>query len=425
MKKYILLFFASYVVTASAQWNEIPQLKYSNIYCILTTNDSTLFVGGDNMLLMRSTDGGSTWTNVMGQGIEVDTVLSLAEGCGYIFTGANGVESVYRSTDNGETWSTANNGLPPYAAINELITAGSTLYAATDRGIYSSDDSSGHWKIDTAGLSLNQLYPGQNGGTVGIALAGSKLYTIKKSWGSVYTSPTDNISWTQIAADILHEGYAITAIDTNVFIATQQGIYLYDINRSTWLSRNNGLPIDDTIYLVSCILTKIDNLLFAYLESSSLYSYGKGIYVTSNLGLMWTHVNDSIFSNTSISAMVANRKYLFAGTQSGGWRISIADVVTSVHNDRTLMPTGYSLYQNYPNPFNPSTTISFCVPSKSFVTLKVYDIIGREVVTLVDQEISAGFYAQQWNAINVSSGVYFYRLQAGSFTETKKLVLLK
>lgn len=85
----------------------------------------------------------------------------------------------------------------------------------------------------------------------------------------------------------------------------------------------------------------------------------------------------------------------------------------------------YVLYQNYPNPFNISTNISLSLSSNSYATLKVFDILGREVATLVNEELSAGNYTRRWNATNASSGIYFYRLQIGSFTETRKLVLLK
>ncbi len=88
-------------------------------------------------------------------------------------------------------------------------------------------------------------------------------------------------------------------------------------------------------------------------------------------------------------------------------------------------PKGFVLHQNYPNPFNPSTTISFAIHSKAYVTLKVFDIIGREIETIASEELSPGTYSRQWNAANMSSGIYFYRLQAGKFTETKKLVLLR
>jgi lysophospholipase L1-like esterase len=86
---------------------------------------------------------------------------------------------------------------------------------------------------------------------------------------------------------------------------------------------------------------------------------------------------------------------------------------------------GYALRQNFPNPFNPSTHLSFGLPSRCFVTLKIFDAVGKEVTTLVSEELPAGNHTRQWNAASVSSGIYFYRLQAGSFMETKKSVLLR
>ena len=89
------------------------------------------------------------------------------------------------------------------------------------------------------------------------------------------------------------------------------------------------------------------------------------------------------------------------------------------------LPDNYFLQQNYPNPFNPSTTISYLVPEIEFVTLKVYDVLGNEIVTLVNGEKSVGSYKAEFNGIELPSGIYFYRLQAGSFVETKKMILMK
>ena len=100
--------------------------------------------------------------------------------------------------------------------------------------------------------------------------------------------------------------------------------------------------------------------------------------------------------------------------------------ITGVRENASVVhPSYFRLNQNYPNPFNPSTTISFNIPTKSFVTMKVYNNLGREVATIISEEMSAGSYSKQWNASALSSGIYFYRLHAGFFTETKKLVLLK
>jgi hypothetical protein len=93
--------------------------------------------------------------------------------------------------------------------------------------------------------------------------------------------------------------------------------------------------------------------------------------------------------------------------------------------DYSIIPTVFSLSQNYPNPFNPLTTIQFGIPEAVKTTLKIYDAIGSEVATIVNEVLEPGYYKYQWNGVNCASGVYFYRLQAGSFVSTKKLMLLK
>ncbi|MBT8379041.1 MAG: T9SS type A sorting domain-containing protein [Ignavibacteria bacterium] len=85
----------------------------------------------------------------------------------------------------------------------------------------------------------------------------------------------------------------------------------------------------------------------------------------------------------------------------------------------------FKLLQNYPNPFNPTTKIEYQIPKLSFVTIKVYDVLGNEIATLVNNEKQAGSYEISWYSENLPSGVYFYRLQAGNFIDTKKMILLK
>lgn len=89
------------------------------------------------------------------------------------------------------------------------------------------------------------------------------------------------------------------------------------------------------------------------------------------------------------------------------------------------LPTGYTLSQNYPNPFNPTTSISYSVPTQSHVTVAIYDVLGREVRRLVQELKQPGEYSVTWDASSVPSGVYFYRLVAGGFVETKKMVLMR
>jgi hypothetical protein len=99
-------------------------------------------------------------------------------------------------------------------------------------------------------------------------------------------------------------------------------------------------------------------------------------------------------------------------------------IIVSVE-DEQVIPTEISLEQNYPNPFNPSTSIQYTISDRQFVSLKVYDIIGNEVATMVNSEKPAGVYEVEWNASDVPSGVYFYQLKTGSFVQTKKMLLLK
>jgi len=88
-------------------------------------------------------------------------------------------------------------------------------------------------------------------------------------------------------------------------------------------------------------------------------------------------------------------------------------------------PLTFALSQNYPNPFNPTTVISYSVPQESFVSLKVYNILGKEVASLVSNQVEAGIHEVNFNASNLSSGMYFYTIKAGNFTATRKLLLLK
>ncbi len=159
-------------------------------------------------------------------------------------------------------------------------------------------------------------------------------------------------------------------------------------------------------------------------------------------GYAFNMATDSLFTFQTIDSTLTDTTKVVTGLSGAGtywWRVKAKNeygwgsfspkraftlTLTGVEQQSPL-PTKFFLAQNYPNPFNPTTTISFSLPSKSFVTLKVFDLIGREVATLVNEKEPAGSYQVHWNAANMPSGVYFYRLQAGSFTQTKKFILLK
>jgi hypothetical protein len=112
------------------------------------------------------------------------------------------------------------------------------------------------------------------------------------------------------------------------------------------------------------------------------------------------------------------------GTGNGIELVQLTGNVTSVQQHKKV-PTGYALNQNYPNPFNPSTIINYSIPKTNFITLKIYSALGKEVRTLVNEEKTAGNYSIKFSANNLPSGIYFYKMQSGNFSQTKKLILLK
>ena len=146
-----------------------------------------------------------------------------------------------------------------------------------------------------------------------------------------------------------------------------------------------------------------------YTQSFSLYKTLKdnlvGIYKKPNTDTLYTATSFSIYEVTSSSIT------------------EILNIV-SVDNEITF-PAEYILLQNYPNPFNPATTIRYQLPERSFVSIKVFDILGKEVATLVNEEKPVGSYEVQFKGNSLTSGIYFYQLKAGDYSETKKMIFLK
>lgn len=155
---------------------------------------------------------------------------------------------------------------------------------------------------------------------------------------------------------------------------------------------------------------------------------------STNYGSSWQSVQKITFNpGTSIMPSIAANRSLLYVTWTDN-RFSHNEVffkknptgnaigIQSINNE---VPSGYMLSQNYPNPFNPSAEINFSVPVQSFVKLAVYDILGREIAILVNENIGPGNYKTKWNAEKYTSGVYFYKLQTEGYRETKKMILIK
>ena len=181
-------------------------------------------------------------------------------------------------------------------------------------------------------------------------------------------------------------------------------------------------------WLIKSITGNCDKLGFKFIPTEGYRSdhenfYPVGIVATSIAILSDNSTNqgpDDIPDSVHIKGLEQSGKIVASVVLQ-----TMKDNLVSTKTDVVREIDKMHLLQNYPNPFNPSTTISFSLPKRSFVSLKIYDVIGREIATIVSEELSAGTYSRQWTAESFTSGIYFYRLEAGSFIETKKLILLR
>jgi ligand-binding sensor domain-containing protein len=412
-----------------AQWIKTSGDKISHIKCLFASGRN-LFVGTEDSVFL-STDNGTSWiaaSNGLPDWLPGVNVYDFAMSGTNLFAGT--YYGVFLSTNNGTSWIEVNNGLPEMgrlASSDRLVSsivvspngAGDTnLFVGTLHGIFLSTDNGTSWTAANNGLPesnriVQSLVVSPNGA------GGTNLFA--GIWyGGVFLSTNNGTSWTSIGL----ESIAITELffsGTNLFVGTaDNGIILSTNNGLNWTGVNSGLPnFDVSVSAVS------GTCLFAMTHpmwDGSAY-VGGGVYLSTNNGTSWTAANSGL-TNYNVSALAVSGSYLFAGTGDGVWRRALSEM-TSVEKLSTGLPRQFNLSQNYPNPFNHSTIISFSILTRSFVSLKVFDLVGREVVTIVSEEKSSGSYLIQWNPNELPSGVYFYRLQADSFTETKKLILLK
>jgi len=163
-------------------------------------------------------------------------------------------------------------------------------------------------------------------------------------------------------------------------------------------------------------------ILLFFQSASAQYAIPRSVFGSGGASL-----------SSSANKLVGTLGQPFIGTMSGAlnkhnagfWHVQCYLLTSVKEKPEEALPAEYQLEQNYPNPFNPSTTIRFSLPQREHVTLKVFDVLGREVATLVDGELNPGQHSVVFNAKNLPSGVYFYRLQAGNFVEQKKMEMVK
>ena len=321
-----------------------------------------------------------------------------------LFAGTYG-GGVFLSTNNGASWTAVNTGLTRYYnvyVVLALAVSGTNLFAGTSEGVFLSTNNGTFWTEVNSGLT--------NTNVSSLAISGTNLFAGTYG-GGVFLSTNNGTSWTTVNNGLTNTNVQSLAVSgTNLFVGT--------FGSGVFLSTNNGTS------------RTAAGLTSAYVRSlavsgTNLFvgtSYN-GVFLSTNNGNSWTNVNAP---PKWVLSLAVNETHLFAGFYKNSvWRRPLSEMITSIQDLSNQIPTKFKLEQNYPNPFNPSTKIQYSVPQSSNVIIKVVDILGNEIETLVNEEKPIGTYELTWNAANLPSGVYFYQLKAGSFVETKKMILVK
>jgi photosystem II stability/assembly factor-like uncharacterized protein len=383
-------------------------LSAANIRSIVSDNQGFVYAGSHNTVF-RSTDYGSTFAeSFTSMSAEITALSADVSGSVYAIV----MDSIFVSTNHGTSWELAcGTGIwqPPWALTadpdNNLftVTRSSAVYRSTDHGH--------HW--------FNVFSGGTFGSYLNIAFTpdGTGFFT---NDDHIYRSTDHGLTWGRIAQSLQTNGNMSFCIDRDGAILL--GTNGYGVLRSTdkgesWTETNTGLPSTDR--WIRFIINGGSDLLVK--TWSYYYLPGDCVYRSTDGGQFWFR-EASGMPNDFVAAMAADQYGSFyVGTQSNGMYYHQLLTPVAVQEDMK----DFQLSQNYPNPFNPSTNIRYGLPYTSFVTLTVYNTLGQQVARLVDEQQQAGYHDVVFRGDGLASGVYFYRIQAGDFVASKKLLLLK
>jgi hypothetical protein len=380
----LLIFFTVFSQFVHPQWKKINEVGKSS--CILTFDDIVI-VGTDNGIY-RSTDEGESWTHFDLTSFNL-TVTDLTKNDQYIFAGT--YNGVYSSADTGKSWKR----IGPDFTILSVFVIDSIILA----GIH-------------------------GGGKEWTWVEGSHFYSYIMDDGKIFAGTFDGI-YTSIDSGFTWHGHSqngrivssITRNEEYFFATLWDSLLRSDDFGLTWKKSDEGLPFQNhNIYSVFAC----DSLVFAGLTLN-------GVYLSKNNGMAWEKFDEGIeiFDTTYHVKFAINSSKVFVSfLYNSLWEYPLSSI-TGVREIDSQTIEHFNLFQNFPNPFNPITKISWQSPVGSQQILTVYDILGREVVTLVNKEMPAGNYEVEFPAEGLASGIYIYRLTVGDYVSTKKMVILK
>ncbi|MEP0862184.1 MAG: T9SS type A sorting domain-containing protein [Ignavibacterium sp.] len=409
MKVLITFFTFLLFATLNAQWVGDNEGFLGGTVKGFAVINNKLFAGTDQSGVYLH-ENSVTWVQ-KNNGLTNKQVNSIISKDGKMYVGTtNG--GVFVSTDEGESW-VSRSITSTTSTIYSLGVNGQTIFAGTLNGIFISTNGGDSWSASTNGFP--------NSPVTSILVNGNEIFAATYGAG-VYYSNDNGLSWVPKNNGIsILALWAITSHNDLLIVGSNSGLYYSNDNGNSW----NLFGIYDNRPFKS--LLSYGNTIFAGKAEPATTNF---LYSTDN-GATWQTASDGFTTSVyEIIAIGVNNGYVYVSTPGSGYRIHrrpLSEIVTSVESSGEI-PADFTLNQNYPNPFNPSTKISWQSPVSGYTTLKVYDVLGKEVATLVNEYRNAGSYEVEFNVgqtFSLSSGVYFYKLQVGEYIQTKKMILAK
>ncbi|WP_304129956.1 T9SS type A sorting domain-containing protein [Ignavibacterium album] len=242
--------------------------------------------------------------------------------------------------------------------------------------------------------------------------------------------PLDSTNYIQIG--LTPSPYITTYIDSTISLGQ---VYSYYVFRGLIMPTNEATVYTDYIIPVELVSFSAsvneNNVTLSWITASETNNYGFEIYRRKYFNdSAWVRIGFAKGQGTSTE--INNYFFEDKNLQSGKYEYQLKQIdfdgnfkFSEIITTEVEPPVKFALEQNYPNPFNPSTTIQYSIGSKQFVRLKVYDVLGNEIISLVNEEKPAGTYSLEFNALNFSSGIYYYKITAGNFSQTRKMICIK